>query len=123
MHTLRKLIRDVPNPKHDGRRKYSIQAIKQFKAGTILKVWPPSKADPWTLVEVNDHHAPRDLSELLLEASVLVVAATKDEVLAKYDFSAKFSDELLDRLVAKGIVTLAQLDEACAEMKADYDTD
>lgn len=122
-----RLTADVPNPKHDGRRRYGLEAVKVFKAGSLFKFYPAREGlDPvqtalHEFYEFDERTVPVSIGRLLRESAVRVEPANKAEVLASYDLHANRCAEVIDHMLAAGVLTLAQFDAACAALRAEYD--
>jgi hypothetical protein len=113
-HQLMRLVRAVPNPRHDGRSKHSLAAVKSFPQGKLMHLWPEGREQ--ALLIVDGRVMPSDVRDLLLAAAEQVVApADKDEVMAFHQLDEQPHDaDVLEALLASGAITLAQLDIACA---------
>ena len=123
-HKLMRLTRAVPNPQHDGRNKHGLSAIKSFPEGKLIHFWPTNDG-ACALLTVDDRVMPLDLREALLPAAEEVVApASKAEVMAYRQLEGGSHDhEVLDELLRSGVLTLAQLDKACAAVAHQLELD
>jgi hypothetical protein len=118
--TLRRLTKDIPNPKFDGRCRYGAEAVKTFKEGTLIRHWVNdwmSRSDPHHVVSLGGRVWTHDIALSMVEESVPTVPQTVGEVLEAHDMNERWGMEVLQQLVAMQIVSLEQVARACVVMQ------
>jgi hypothetical protein len=118
--TLRRLTKDVSNPDFDGRHRYGAQAVRTFKAGTLIRHW----VNDWMkhsgahdVVSYEGRIWTHDIATTLFYASEASEPQSVVEVLEAHDMNERWGMEVLGQLVAMQLVSLEQVTRACKAMQ------
>jgi len=123
--TLRRLTKTVANPKHDGRARYGIEAIKAFEEGTLCTLEQGDESDRVGYVF---YAGSTHLISLALCADIALNIRTPEEVLALIDELNTALTQLKEGNFRCGgycypiTVALHQVADACKQVTNTEDT-
>lgn len=132
VRTLRITTQEIKNPKHDRRCRYGEKAIESLPSGTVFEYIPPRQekitlsdgtVSTWTegpSAYVNRALIGGELARLMGQHSVEHTPKTVKELAAQYGFHYNcVAEDILEKLLSDGIVSMTQLDNVMQELFKD----
>ena len=132
-YVTRRLNADVKNPKFDRRCRYGIEARGVIPAGTFFTYREEGELDRGdrlpiflerdakALFGAKAEYTGSLLAEAMFKASDPCIASTAMEVMMAHDVNSHCADNVLQKLVDAGSVTLEQVAQACKAFLEEYD--
>lgn len=113
-YEIRRLVRNVPNPRFDRRCKYGTEAVETFKAGWL--VWIPKSEQAGSVHRIGLHGqhsysiAWPEWQAILDASETMDGPANAAEALELYaGLDTSWGTMVLDRMLKAGVVTMEQI--------------
>lgn len=116
-HTLHTLTATIKNPDFDKRRKYGYMSLPEFKAGRTFTIYPKDDRSP-AIVDLGGDTVSGKLAETIIAHSEPTQAKTWRDIALACGGYHNCADDVIDQLLAVGIVTPAQVMQALTDFLA-----